>query len=168
MANILYAGQTAEYFSQAVDKPWIVTQDRLDELQEHMGASGSNDFSLESYLGANGEIIKVGRLFSLPFRLSLGIHESVEPIVNPEATLTIHGVYKSTLPMDPKPDGFRLDLQKMQRAESAIVGALIQAADDRGFADLIGPAMKFARKKKLITLPGSANLKSALTLFRKS
>lgn len=169
MADVLHASKTAEYFAQVIDYPWLVKQGRLDELQEQMGAGESIDFQLSTYQDvSNSEVVRVGRLFHLPFRLSLGLHESVEPIINTEATLAIFGAYKAVEPLHPKAKGLPLRAQKAERARSAIGGAFIEASADRRQLELIQEGIKFAYKNRLLDLVDKIDVKSAVKVLGRS
>ena len=153
MINISGAEHTAGYFAQVIDNPWIVKQERLDELQAYMGASASPDFQLATYLGASEEVRQVGRLFALPFRLTLGLHEAVDLEVQEEATLAIYGAYKAVRPPELGLRSFGLKTAQKRRASSAVAGAFIEAANDRVYGEALGPALQFAQCQKLLTPP---------------
>lgn len=170
MSNVLYVSRTAEYFAQVIDIPWIVKQERLEELQEYMGAGESVDFNLSTYQDANREeTVRVGRLFHLPFRLSLGLHESVEPVINAEATRAIFEAYKSTMPLHPKEkDKLLIKMQRSERAQSAIGGALVEASIDRTYADQLGERLKFARRERMLDYPNGSTIRHAMKLLSQS
>ncbi len=166
MTNVLHASRTAEYFAQVIDNPWLVKQGRLDELQDQMGAADSIDFQLSTYQDvSNGQLVRVGRLFHLPFRLSLGLHESVDPVIDTEATIAIFGAYKAVEPLHPKAKGLPLKAQKAERARSAIGGAFMEASADRRQPDLIEEGIKFARENRLLDIVDRSTVRSAIKLL---
>jgi hypothetical protein len=167
MINVEGAEHTAGYFAQVMDAPWIVKQERLDELHAHMGDSASPDFDLATYLDpASGEVTKVGRLFALPFRLSLGLHEAVPREVDEEATMALYGIYKATKPPELGLKGHKLEYRQAQRASAAVMEAFIGAAGDRVYDDVLDPAFDFAKRQKLLIMPHRMNVKAHIRYLR--
>lgn len=165
--NILYAEKTAEFFAQALDKPWIVKQERLDDLREYTDASENPDFNLATHLDSEGNVANTARLYSLPFRLSLGLHVSVNPEVEAELTDTFYRVYKMTEPLHPVKFTLRTDpkTQKKERAERAVAGAILGAATDGMPTERVKEGLAYSKKQKLLVGVHATMISHALTLL---
>lgn len=151
-------------FSRAIDSTICVRQEHLDELQGTFAASDNPDFEIGSYQSDGLHALPQGRLYHLPFKLALGIHCSVEPVINQEATHAVYDAYleAGTRSIKSFRTNFEVRNHQRDRVDSAIIGALIEAATDRTQGDAVMAASSFARKAKLITATNRINLNSLI------
>lgn len=154
-----------EPFARVIDgRTGTVNQQTLDELKCYYDATDHSAYKIETYEPGDLLTLRTGLLFNLPFRLALGIHSSVEPFIDEQATIKTFREYQGIRPLMLTGDGASHERRMKERAESAACGAMIEAAMDGGHLGRIREAHQFLRQERLISRASGSLAMKAVNL----
>lgn len=158
--------EAVEPFAKAIDGPsWGVTQASLDELQALHQAADHPDFLIDSYAPDDLLTLRSGALFHLPFRLSMGLHSSVKPhLFDVVDTVETFSAYQQVGTLGITGGGYSHERRMRERAESALSGAIIEAAADRKFTAPVTEAIMMSEQLGLVARRSGRILRKAVTL----
>jgi hypothetical protein len=152
MANPLYVERAASYFAVVQAFPARVDQAVLVDLQQAFEAQDSPDFVLASYPNPYNAPWRTSRLHRLPFRLSMGLHESLPQPgqFDDEATAAVVTSY-ATAEIGHPDRTLTGWLAATQRVYEAATGALVDAALHGIPRDQVLSTLHEARKQRLLS-----------------
>ncbi len=141
-----------EPFARVIDgRTGTVNQQTLNDLKSYYDATDHSAYKIETYEPGDLLTLRKGLLFNLPFRLALGIHSSIEPFIDEQATIKTFSEYQAVRPLMLTGDGASHEKRMKSRAESAACGAMIEAAMDGGHLARIREAHDFLRQERMIS-----------------
>jgi len=142
--------RATEPFAYAIDPEICVRQEHLDDLASAFAASEHPDFRAEFYRSSGRQLLPQGRLYHLPFRLALGVHDAVPNDIDEAIVVELADQYRSATPLDMQGELRNVARYRRQdRVDAAILGALVEAAVERSTDYEIAPAVQVVRSTKI-------------------
>lgn len=142
------------------------TQTNLDNLKNFYNAKDHPDFKRENYTDLEGISLcgHIGRIMHLPLRLSLGIHAAaINEKLNSEASITTYATFASGRPLI-RSSEISGEQAGLDRAQSVLAEAIIEAAADLGNIKEIQEAIKFSRRNQMLSFSTGRIVKKAVQI----